>query len=218
MPREKWATPIGILIALGIAVLGFLLGRTSVDVPDSSPPDEPRSESPGPGPTSLVNGVPVGYAASHEGAATAAYEFSRVMAAASADEADYVARLRTLAAPDWRDRAEELARNSTAFVKRQYGPGGFITFHPLRYRVVEISSEDATVEIWGVALAARTSGAAVEESWLLGEVSLSWVGGDWRVSGQTSEPGPTPRMLQSTEGPSFDRLEGFEEYGVVSGL
>ena len=163
------------------------------------------------GPSDEENGVPVGYARTEDGAAAAAREFSQVMSRFAGDEGAHRSALQTLAAPDWRDRAIQLAENNSAFLTRRYG-NATSRFVPVSYRVRSFSQEAATVSVWGVSVVGGSDVQRLEESWVTGTLRLIWIGGDWRVTGSDSDVGPTPRLMQLEDGLTFDSLKGFKEY------
>lgn len=196
--------------ALILFALGFLVGRWT-DADDGrhqqsrSPIAQTQAER-------FVHGVPVGYPRTQEGAIQAATNFTRVMASALENPDTYRAVLMTMAAPSWVSDAERVAENGIRFFKDRYGLGGSSTFSPLRYRVNSYSNTRATIQLWGVTVATGPRTDGIEESWLTGTVELSWVSGDWRIADQSSEPGPTPELLQSGSDFSSRTLEGFKEY------
>ena len=214
-PRQSKRLLLGLGV-LALVLAAYFVGRSTSSDPSPRVPQSGANQTPDPGPTSELNGVPVGYARSEAGAIAAATEFARVMAGGSADESAFITAMETLSAPGWRERAQELARNSAQFVRDQYGESASISFYPLRFKLADFSATAATVHLWGVAVAYPGDGSRAEESWLIGEVRLSLVDDDWRVSGQRSSAGPTPRLLQDEEGSAFDRLRGFREYEGVS--
>jgi hypothetical protein len=207
------------VIIILLVSLGVLVGRWSA--PNSVAPPEAQTEDDSAvtedaGPREEINGVPVGYARTEEGAILAATNFARVMADPFSDSRVYQQAMETLASPEWRPQARELAQNTAAFALDRYGARGSISFSPLRYRAVEASDENAIIELWGVALASGPKVASTDESWIRGTIQLVWVDGDWRVGGQQSASGPTPRLFQNDEGPDFDVLDDFKGYGDVS--
>ena len=203
-----------LLVAAGAVVLlmlGFFAGRFTSPEPSLTEPDTKKSDAEGPGPTSELNGVPVGYAQTEEGAVAAATEFARIMTAASGEKPQYIASLQTLAAPQWRSTASKLAANGHEFFRNRYGSEGSATFSPLRYRVLDFSEEKARIDLWGV-LTVSSGAAPLEESWLTGTLDLVWVNNDWRVAAQSSEAGPTPRLFQNEDDLSAEDLAGFRAY------
>lgn len=202
---------IAILLIVLLAVgAGVWIGRASA--PEENSPPSQSDSGPTAGAREVVNGVPVGYERTEEGAVEAATNFARVMASISPDAVSYQRAIQTLAAPDWRDDAEELANSGLSFFSERYGPGGSLTFVPVRYRVSAYSESAATVELWGVSVASGPKINGVEESWVTGIIDLTWINGDWRVSGQQSEAGPTPELLRTEDERVPEGLRGFEEY------
>jgi hypothetical protein len=124
----------------------------------------------------------------------------------------------SIAASQWKARAEELAQNGTEFVIERYGEGGAVEFQPVRYRVRSHSSESAVIDIWGVVLGSGPKLNGIEESWITGTVSLVWEGSQWKVSGQSSKGGPTPELLRTEEqGTVGEVLNEFKEYRDAPG-
>lgn len=203
------------LLAVGL-VVGFLLSnQLDADSERSDSPGSGASSSPGTGPTGEIGGVPVGYSQTEEGAIAAAAAFSRQMSEVEGDDASYRQALLTMAAPAWRSHAEEIAKNTMAFIREQYGDGASADYSPLRYRVVTCSSSSCTVEVWGVTVVSSQSDQ-LTESWSTVGLTLKWVDEDWRVAGQTSQPGPTPRLLQEQQGASGSVLNEFQEFGSAA--
>lgn len=212
---RRWV-PLVVTLLVGIAA-GVMVGRAFTEEsprqePSKSGTSLPRGVT---GPTDLRNGVPVGYGQSAEGAVAAASNYARVMTGASGDPAAYRRALRTLASPDWLERAEELATNTIDFVRSRYGTDGSATFSPVRYRVAAFSKDLATIDIWGVLVASGPKIEGVDESWLIATVELAWVETDWRVVGQSAAPGPTPELLRTADAQSESILTDFEEYQVA---
>lgn len=197
-----------VLLALALAA-GIWIGRQSV--PDSVP--VPGEAQPEPGPErSELNGVPVGYSQTEMGAVEAATNFTRVMASVPEDSDAYLAAAATMAAPSYRADARRLAENGLEFLRGRYGAGGRFTFAPLRYRVLSYTDTAAKVSVWGVTIASGPKIEGIEESWLTATLELTWVSDDWRLAGQTSETGPTPELLQTSDSGDASILEGYQEY------
>ncbi|MEA2433946.1 MAG: hypothetical protein QOG54_1403 [Actinomycetota bacterium] len=200
---------VALVVALVIAA--YFFGRQTTGEPE--PNMEPLPTQAGVGPTEEINGVPLGFSHDEEGAVAAATAFAIVMTEASGDLEAYRESMNTLAAPVWQEQATELAVNGIDFFHNRYGSGGSATFAPLRYRLTGFSEDSATVDLWGVSTAFGPKHQKIDESWLTGTVELTWVEGDWRVAGQSSQAGPSPELLQTSDGLPMDSLEDFEEYG-----
>lgn len=212
-PDDNSSTGRGQYALVGVAVIvaflaGLFLGRGS----DSETETPRKAPAPVTSPDEqIVNGVPVGYARTKEGAVEAATNFTRVMASVPDDDDAYLAAAETMAAPDWKEDARRLAQNGLRFLRDRYGDGGSFTFSPLRYRVIDYSDDSASIAVWGVTVASGPKIRGLEESWLTGTLELVWID-DWRLAGQSSETGPTPELLQTQDGVSADALGDFQEY------
>lgn len=205
---KKAALSAGVVVLL-IGV--FFLGRISESTPEGSSQEREASIA---GPSGVVNGVQVGYEQSEIGAVAAASNFARVMAKASTSDS-FDGQVRTIASPEWVDEALALAASGRSFFADRYGAGGSLSFVPIKYRIGSFSETRASVAIWGVSLALDSAAQAIEESWVTGNLDLEWISGDWRVVGQSSEPGPTPELLRSGGSLDANFLAGFEEYEIA---
>lgn len=204
-----------LLLGLGVLVLvlvAFFVGRITSPDPSPKAPESDASERPDPGPTAEMSGVPVGYVRTEEGAVAAAAAFARQMSEVEGDDNNYRQTLLTLAAPQWRSDAEEIAKNTMDFIREQYGDDASAEYSPLRYRIVTCSSSSCTVQVWGVTVVSSPS-HQLKESWSTIGLTLEWVNEDWRVAGQSSQPGPTPQLLQEQQGGPGSLLSEFQEFG-----
>ena len=186
-------------IAFVFLALGFLLGRGSADEPPTQVPEAapPSSDTTEPIETPLE----------------AATRYGRILTGPSGDVDTYLAEMDALAAPEWADRAAELAANGVDFVEERYGPGGSVEFHPVKYRIESESASEATVEIWGVVLGSGPNVNGVEETWGTGTLDLVLVDSEWKVTGQASVGGPTPELLRAEDAFSITRiLQDFQDY------
>lgn len=196
---RKAVTAVGVVVLL-IAV--FLVGRATAP----SLVEESEGVTP-----------PTGSSQTEEGAVGAASEFARILPGPSGDVDAYLQAMSEIAAPEWQERAQELANNAVDFVADRYGEGGSISFQPIRYRVESFSVQEAEVAIWGVVLATGSGTPNIEESWLTASLNLVWVNDQWKLAGQSSQGGPTPESLRTNDGMTVDQLSGFEEFeGVES--
>ena len=189
-----------VAIALVALVVGVLLGRLLMQDENES------SDRAGVAPTSDH-----GIERSESGAVEAATEFAQLVSAPS-DGGSYRETVEQLAAPDWRTEANALATNTLEFLRGRYGSGGWWSFVPARYRVVEFSQDEATVELWGVTLATGPKIRGLEETWITGTLELIWAAEGWRVSGEDSVAGPTPELLTSDDERDVSVLQDFSEY------
>lgn len=201
--RGKRRVAVLVVVASLLLAIGVLIGRGLTP----TEPEPPVAE------TETGNQRGDGLERTQGGAVEAATNFARIMTGPSGNHDAYRAAMLEIAAPDWAHRAEELASNAIAFVNEQYGEGGRVSFHPIRYRIVQFSDEEATIDIWGLVLASGPELKGLEESWITGTLELVWIDEQWKVNGQSSRGGPTPELLR-TDGEAAvpEELEGLEEY------
>ena len=210
MPKSRRPVVLS-AIAIAVALLvGILIGRSLAPDEDVAAPESPPSAS---------TPEAVEFARTEAGAVEAATEYSKIMASPSRDTSAYLNAVSQIASPAWRERARELANNTISFVDERYGAGGSLEFNPIRYRLRSYSSDEATVDIWGVVLGSGPDATGIEESWITGTVNLVSIGGEWKLSGQTSKGGPTPELLQTDEDASASLiLNQFREYSDAANL
>lgn len=213
--RGRGITLIGVLlvgIVLGV-IGGFLLDGGDNEANETPSPSAPGAR--GPGPHDELNGVPVGYARTEEGAVAAAANFTLLTAKDSLlDQDALVLAMETLAAPSWVSEAQMQARNGYKFITSRYGNDANIAGAVLRYDVANFSSDQATIKLWAVSVASGSKRPNVEEVWSILSVDLEWANGDWRVTGSESEPGPAPIDLPggAPQQSALDVMEGFDEF------
>lgn len=208
--RSRSATAAFVVLVL--LICAFLIGRATGGSLRAEP-SAPEGGT-GIGPASVLHGVPVGYEHSEEGAVSAAANFARVMANVGGGQEDYIKAWSTMAAPAWRLEARELAETGFDFTIDRYGSDGTFSYSPIRYRLDEYSPTGATVDLWGVTVAAAGS-RTIEESWTSLTLDLTWISGDWRLSGQESATGPSPQLVQAGEVEPPSSLDGFEEFSIA---
>ncbi len=195
---------------LGGLLIAFLGGRASAPEAVIPPQVEPRPSIPT-GPASPTGNVGSGSQPTKVGAVMEATRFARAMGSVTAGDEDYVHAMEAIAAPSWRSEARRLAMNGLEFVRDRYGAQGSTNFVPVRYRVAEFTGGRATVHVWGVILS-EDSAAGITNTWGVGTIDLIYLRREWRMSGGESSPGPTPRVLESTDSAPVSVLDGFSEY------
>ncbi|MER6401374.1 hypothetical protein ABT263_35835 [Kitasatospora sp. NPDC001603] len=155
----------------------------------------------------LVEGVPVGYSPTREGAVAAAvnYEIARSSARYLTDAGSRERILKTIMASD---AAAGQIKDDNAAGARFYSALGLTAdtadkliarASPLGSKVVSYSPEVATVSVWMsgiVGLPTPNAPVPVSASWTTYTLVLVWRDGDWKTSSISVTPGPTP--LQST--------------------
>lgn len=156
----------------------------------------------------LVEGVPVGYPDSREGATAAAvnYEVARSSSRYFTDAPVRERVLRTIMATDAVSsqlKSDNTAadRLATALGVTADTSGSLIArASSMGTKVLSFSPQVATVSVWMagiVGMATPRSPLPVSASWTTYTLVLVWQGDDWKVSSITTSNGPTP--LQTTD-------------------
>ena len=211
-----------LVAALALVFLGVLIGWAT-NGGDSGGSGQAQSADVGPART--VDGVPVGYERSREGAVAAALAYDAVLARPEVvtDPARRRAILKAIATPEvvrqyeQEDRVAALASLAQEPIYRATQEGGPSVWQttPLAYRVERYTEDDVQVSTWSMAItgAGRTSPVAAFGT---GSGRLHWQGGDWKFAGEVGRPqdGPTPAPLEGASRTSSEdfraRLRGLE--------
>ncbi|MGH2730743.1 MAG: hypothetical protein ACRDJI_09090, partial [Actinomycetota bacterium] len=108
------------VLLFGFAI-GVFVGFGLDDTGEKSSPKTPVPSVTGAGPTREVNGVPVGYARTEEGAVAAARGFALLTATDLIRDRDaFVEAMETTAAPGWVEDARRQAVNGYEFLVGRY--------------------------------------------------------------------------------------------------
>jgi hypothetical protein len=87
---------------------------------------------------------------------------------------------------------------------------------PVGYRVDSYGVQRATISIWRVGIIGSGASVDPQQSWATETVTLVWQSGDWKVSGLSSSPGPTPPLSTSgaptSSGDLFRTVPNFKEF------
>lgn len=206
--RRKWLGA-GLLIVILVFGSGLVVGSR---VGNSDPGGDRSSGGsitgqPDSGPTSSLNGVPVGFAQTKEGALAAAQSFLKVGSSSLVTEgSNYVQAMSTMAAPEWRERAEEMGANGNAFFVERYGSDGSLVASPMASKVVEFRPSSARVLLWSASLASGSKRPAGEQAWSVTTLDLRWVGADWRISHQVTSSSPPPPVMNGQTPASVEHV------------
>jgi hypothetical protein len=175
-------------LAVGGLVIG-LLGGLAIGG------DGGTSERVGAGPTKRVDGVPIGFERSLEGAVTAASAYAGVVEAlAHQPSTTWDASIRRITAPDAAEKVAAAMRPGLQSLAEGAGGNSVLRGAPLGYRVASYTNSSANVDIWGVGVIGNPS-VAPTATWGTTGVKLSWVNGDWRLAEPMSQSnGPTPAL------------------------
>lgn len=197
---------IAIAAALGVMV-GLRLGHDRVRVVEApraeappaatgSPPQHAVGDS---GPTTVTAGVPVGYAHSPEGAASAAANYLDALAGPQLlDPSAYDALLRRMTTGDGFAQLKRQADAGRPQALQNLGVGGspapqlIVRSAPLGYRIDAYSPAQATIGIWSVGVVGSSTTRPPDASWSTTTITVDWQDGDWRMSGYRTASGPVP--------------------------
>jgi hypothetical protein len=194
--RRRWIVIAGIaLAAVVLLVVSFVIGRSTA--PSSGGSATRVVNAPGgPGPTRVVNGVPVGYAHTQAGAVAAATNYLETFYGTLVTQPDkYRAAIEEMSAPEARSNLSSLASNN------MLGQQNLITYAaqgrtavdrliPLAYKQLSYSNGNAQVSIWFESLTAVDGVVSLREGWATTAVSVDWIDGDWKLSNIPAGPGP----------------------------
>lgn len=222
----RWRRVLVVGAVLAIAALlaaAFITGRTTA--PSSAGRAQVVNVQSGPGPTRVVNGVPVGYAHTQAGAVAAATNYLETFDGPLVTQPDkYRAAVREMTAPNARDKLMRLAETNltgqqTYVSNAAQGRAVVHRIVPLAYRVQSYNSDSVRVSIWGEALLAVDGALSFREVWATTTVTSEWSAGDWRladipVAGGPDSFGPVPTTIQAaTQGTTLPaQLTDYRSY------
>jgi hypothetical protein len=210
--RSAWgyaslAGAIAIAGVLGV-IIGLRMGHDHVriveapraEAPPSSTAAAPTTDALGDsGPSNVAFGVPVGYAHSPDGAASATVNYLDALAGPQLlDPSTYDALLRRMTTEDGFAQLKRQADAGRPQALQNLGVGGspapqlIVRSAPLGYRVDAYSPQQATVSIWSVGIVGSSTTRPPDASWSTTTIIVNWQQGDWRMSGYRTAAGPVP--------------------------
>jgi hypothetical protein len=193
--RRWWLIAGAALAAVALLAVGFGAGRVSVPSGSGSATQTVRVQS-GPGPTHVVNGVPVGYAHTQAGAVAAATNYLETFNGPLALQPDkYRAAVNEMAAPDARVKLTALANNNMTGQQNliSYAAQGRTVIDrlvPLAYSVSRYNDSSVQISIWAETFIAVDSVLPLRDGWTTTTLTCDWVNDDWRLSDFPVSPGP----------------------------
>lgn len=200
MEEERRITTGQALVAVLLVVLGIVVGRFTVGEPDVG---AGGTAAPDAGPSDMVDGVPVGYERSREGAVAAALNYGTVLSD-PAFVTDAGRRGKILSAITTEEVAKSYEDEGAAALAdlaetplyRGIGQGvpTVWTGAPLGYRVGRYSDDGAEIFTWSVGVLGNREmkPRAIYSSSV---TRLTW-DGDWKIAGSTGEDGPVPALAE----------------------
>jgi len=194
------------LLALALVVVGVVIGWATDG--GGGQGGGGGDASAGAGPTRTVDGIPVGYERSREGAVAAALNYDAVLGRPEfvTDRARRRSILEAVATSEAVRRYEDKKRvaslaslANTPFYRatREGAPTVWQTT-PLGYRVERYSDDDASVFVWFVVVVGAGD-AQPQASFGSGRVDVRWDDDDWKLvvpDTAREEDGPTPALVQ----------------------
>lgn len=183
----------------GILLVGLLLGRT---FSSPSPPTNRAAAPASAGAARLVDGVPVGFPPTAQGAAQAVASYQRAFASPALMRPGVLrSRIEVVATPDY--AATMLEVNTPGTRRLAAGPvgagvrDGVKTLYasvPIGYRIESFHPGRARILTWGFTLLGNAS--SVEPAAYFGatHTEVVWMDDRWRIAETRGGFGPTPRL------------------------
>jgi hypothetical protein len=206
-PRRSALTLGAALLALFALVVGLLIGRLTA--PDDHGSQSPAPRASAPGPSRMVDGVPVGFGHSRAGAVAALLSYSAVLGDPHTllDPKRRAVVLRLIATDRYASTFQ--GRGGAALEQARRGPLGqglatgartIYLASPIAYRVISYDGQTARIEGWGVSVVGNDQGLTPRASWATTDTLVRWQNRDWRIDSVQSQDGPTPAL--AGQGPS----------------
>jgi hypothetical protein len=189
-PRRRRSRVWWWLLAV-VLVAGGVFAVTRIPAGSVDPAQSVRAAH---GPTSVVDGVPVGYTRDDAGAVTAGVNLVQALTAAGRGDltVDAVRAARVVEHP-----GPGLVSQLDSMRSRQ--SESVLNVLPALAGVTEFSDDKAHVVMWGMAVSdgRLDAGDPMSVMQLYGttEVDLAWVDGDWRATDLVGVSGPAPSEL-----------------------
>lgn len=213
---------------VAVAAIGF--GGCSLSTDDEPQPisrPSARSSAPdgaGGGPSYTRGGVPQGWAPGPAGARAAAV--SAVALTGEIARAGFITRGDMIDALATRRFAGDLAvttERQLAQLAEALGEAEFLpptiswTEVALTARMLEVGERAARVEVWSVVVVASPDVGVPRQAWRTVTLEMVWEGGDWKVDGWTTVPGPTPALAAATAVSTGEEVAGVAGWPPAAG-
>jgi hypothetical protein len=215
----------------GVAAASFILGLAASSLlpkpseVESEPltavePEKATGAYRGPGPRTVVDGIPSGFSRDRDGAVAAAVHYvSTGQALLDMDPLAAEEAVRSMASADSADLlADDTLAKLHATRDALRGGTGPVVFRQavVAHRLESFTRQRARVAVWRVGVLAREGIAPPQADWAVSTFDLVWEGDDWRIWGQSIVPGPAPILNDSTAPATAEELvavlEGFSDY------
>ncbi|TMC03744.1 MAG: hypothetical protein E6J41_26455 [Chloroflexi bacterium] len=226
--RRRGVVLVGAL-AIGLAAGAVLERIAAPPARNPTPASAPATTTGvlGAGPTRVVDGVPVGYAHTAQGAAQAAGNYLAVLGGPLAlnpsrlqAALDQVADPATRAKLDASTRSSLRAEDSLWGVQSaaEQGRHVLLTQTPIAYRVAAYTTAEASVSVWLVTTVGVENRQRLVAFFGIGTATLAWLDGDWRLravdaGSQAGDVVPAAMQTPTPTGGVPAKLDGFVPYG-----
>ena len=196
----------------GLAVRGFISARPSTRSNTSTATTAtPAASHATPGPNTVVDGIPSGFARTDDGARTAAISYvltgQRLLEMEPTRVADAV---RSMAAAGSADAQVIEAEQQLDSLRTTLASGTGATHYlqaALASRVDAFTTERARVSVWSVGVLSRTGIARPQAGWSISRLELVWERGDWKIWSETITAGPAPALNASATAATAEQLD-----------
>jgi hypothetical protein len=176
----------------------------------------------GVGPSSWVEGVPVGWAPTREGAVAAAAAYGKVLSSSwfLTDAARRDRALAAMATPAslaalqsaQQALASEVASNPLGSGLGQPSVASVLTTGYLGYRLEQYREHDsARVALWAVVVAGNDANLPPQALWGTSTLLLRWAG-DWKLEAAQTVPGPVPVYGQAEPSTPADLVAAIRDF------
>lgn len=210
-------TMIGVTL-VAVFVVGAFVHDGSAPAPATPKVENSTTQS---GPTKIINGVPVGYDQTQDGAIAAEsnYESAWFRAVRLPAEQRQVV-LATFIAKDALDGMSQLATAANTLLSREAGDKLVSIQKPISARIITYTPDKATVGAWSIQITAGSAMEYAREDWSLSTVALVWENNDWKflaISTTDNPPAPVPSTSSTAvkSSDAYDLLTNVSEFANV---
>ena len=212
---------IGPRVGIGLTVVSFLAGMAAkgfigTDSSDPGSTDEApavQEEDRGPGPWTLEDGIPSGFARTEAGAIAAAASYVTTgQALLDLPPTQVAGAVRRFASAETADRQVASITDQLDALRDVLSAGTGRTRYlqaVLATRLDSFAGDRAGVTVWSVSVLWRPGAADPQAGWTTSAFDLVWEADTWKVRTETMTSGPTPAPnggMPPVDATELDRL------------
>lgn len=200
--RPRAAVLAGAVVVAALVVSAFFVGRATAPSKHAGPRAQGTPAPTGPGPSRVVDGVPVGYPDTQTGAVAALLADGQTLSDPRVllNPTRRAQVLSLIASPRYAATFAGSGGQALAQAERRTALGrglaaGAQTLFlgvPIAYRVVSYTPRRIRVIGYGVSVVANDQGLSPRATWATSTTDAVWQNGGWRVDAVSSSDGPTP--------------------------